>query len=81
MIASPASERLELLGDGRSAVVGELENLLLREDGTERLVRPEPWHTILQRRGFADLVEHPDQCQVNAARTLPTHRFAERLVT
>jgi virulence factor len=82
------SERLELLGDGRSAVVSELENLLLREDGTERLVRPESWHTIVRRRGFADLVDHvldtvgkPAECQVNATRALPAHRLAERLLS
>ena len=84
------TERLGVHGGGRSAEVVDLEQCALT-DGAEGLGRHMitfgSWDTVAERRGFNGLVQHvidtvdrPEECEVSAARVLPTHRLAETIV-
>ncbi|MDO3409501.1 Gfo/Idh/MocA family oxidoreductase [Saccharibacillus sp. CPCC 101409] len=80
------SERLELHGSGRTAVVDDLERAVFTAAGG----RPEErgfggWDTVLKRRGFEGVVEHfldclddPQRCTVRADLVLGSHELAER---
>ncbi|MCZ8515666.1 Gfo/Idh/MocA family oxidoreductase [Paenibacillus filicis] len=82
-------EKLELHGSLRSAEVVNLEQAVWAEPGRN----PETlafgsWDTILERRGFAGIVNHylstlrrPEECTVRADRVLASHRLAQRLAS
>ncbi|MEW4370434.1 Gfo/Idh/MocA family protein [Paenibacillus kandeliae] len=81
------SEKLSLHGGGRSAEVINMEQLHLYEKG--QLPQQQmfgSWETILERRGFAGVVDHfldrlnaPEQCSIRADLVLDTHELAEQL--
>ena len=80
-------ERLAIHGHGRSAEVVDLDRAILDGPGGRQLVGFSSWDTIVERRGFAALVQHvidtvdaPAACEVSAARVLLAHRFAETIV-
>ncbi|WP_438434721.1 Gfo/Idh/MocA family protein [Gorillibacterium sp. sgz500922] len=86
--AGSDTERLCLHGSGRSAEVVNLERAVLSSvsDG-ERAVSFGSWETVLERRGFLgainhflDSIGHPQECEIRADRTLPTHRLVEKLL-
>jgi len=80
-------EKLSLHGSGRSAEVINMESLYLYEKGQ----LPQSgsfgsWDTILQRRGFAGVVDHflnhlqtPGDCSIRADQVLKTHMLAQQL--
>ncbi|WP_409341721.1 Gfo/Idh/MocA family protein [Paenibacillus sp. MBLB4367] len=80
-------EKLELHGSGRSAEVLNMELAQLYAAGAAPLQRTfGSWDTVLERRGFAGVVDHfltclndPEACGIRADLTLPTHRLVERL--
>ncbi|WP_046214918.1 Gfo/Idh/MocA family protein [Paenibacillus wulumuqiensis] len=80
-------EKLSLHGSGRSAEVVNMESLCLYEkDQLPQYESFGSWDTILQRRGFAGVVDHflnhlqtPEECSIRADRVLSTHLLAEQL--
>jgi virulence factor len=80
-------EKLELHGSFRSAEVVNMESAMLSQRSTApQIAGFGSWDTILQRRGFAGIVEHflssleqPDACSVRAELVLPVHELVERL--
>ncbi|MFC0214541.1 Gfo/Idh/MocA family protein [Paenibacillus chartarius] len=80
-------EKLELHGSGRSAEVVNMETGEWTEAGGMPVLRTfGSWDTVLERRGFAGVVNHflaclddPDRCTVRADRVLASHRLAERV--
>jgi virulence factor len=80
-------ERLAVHGVGHSAEVVDLERAMLDGPGGRLVAGFGSWDTVVERRGFAALVEHvldtadtPARCEVSAQSVLPTHRLAEGLV-
>jgi virulence factor len=82
-------EKLELHGNGRSVEVTNLESAVLYEKGALPQVRTfGSWDTILERRGFAGVVDHflasldhPDACRIRADLVLESHKLVEKLIT
>lgn len=80
------SERLELHGSGRTAVVEDLERAVLTEvGGPPQETGFGSWDTVLKRRGFEGVVQHfldtldkPERCTIRADRVLDSHALAER---
>ncbi|WP_134754564.1 Gfo/Idh/MocA family protein [Paenibacillus athensensis] len=80
-------EKLELHGGGRAVEVTNLESAVFYEkDRAPRIRTFGNWDTVLQRRGFAGIVDHvlsclgrPEQCSVRADLVLESHRLVERL--
>ena len=82
------TERLTVHAAGRSAEVVDLEHATLDGPEGRRVVAFGSWDTVIERRGFAGLVQHvldtadaPMRCDISAAQVLPTHRLAEAIVT
>ncbi|WP_172194764.1 Gfo/Idh/MocA family protein [Saccharibacillus qingshengii] len=79
-------ERLELHGNGRTAVVEDLERAVFTEAGGSPQEQGfGSWDTVLKRRGFEDVVQHfldtlhtPGECRIRADLVLGSHELAER---
>ncbi|NHN32959.1 Gfo/Idh/MocA family protein [Paenibacillus agricola] len=80
-------EKLELHGAYRSAEVVNMEAAVLsQKSAAPQSIGFGSWDTILDRRGFAGIVQHflscleqPELCSVRADRVLPSHELVERL--
>ncbi|NEW07245.1 Gfo/Idh/MocA family oxidoreductase [Paenibacillus sp. SYP-B3998] len=80
-------EKVELHGSGRSVEITNLEHAVFYEKGAAPSFRSfGSWDTVLERRGFASVVEHfltslgsPDSCSIRADRVLDSHQLVERL--
>ncbi len=81
-------ERVELHGGGLSVIVEQMERLIIREGGVERV---EPlfgsWVSTLERRGIAAELEHFLTClrtgaqpETSGAEALATQRLAEEIL-
>lgn len=87
--AGADQEKVELHGHGRSVEVADMDKAVLYENGA--LPRSQSfgsWDTILDRRGFAGVVDHflsnidtPEQCGVAASAVLPSHVLAAELTS
>ncbi|MFO7274054.1 MAG: Gfo/Idh/MocA family oxidoreductase [Bacillota bacterium] len=86
--AGAVSERVELQGGGLTVIVEEMERLIVRENGAERV---EPlfgsWTPTLEKRGIAPELEHFLAClregrtpETSAAEALATQRLAEEIL-
>ncbi|BAD41784.1 Gfo/Idh/MocA family protein [Symbiobacterium thermophilum] len=86
--AGAVTERVELHGGGLTVIVEEMERLVVREDGAERV---EPlfgsWTPTLQKRGIAPELEHFLAClregrtpETSVAEALATQRLAEEIL-
>ncbi|MBB3112230.1 virulence factor [Paenibacillus phyllosphaerae] len=81
------SERIELHGSGRSAVVEELERAVLYGDAAGgQTLGFGGWDSHLLRRGFVGVVEHtlasladPASCSISADKVLGSHYMVEKL--
>ncbi|WP_310550203.1 Gfo/Idh/MocA family protein [Paenibacillus glufosinatiresistens] len=81
------AERLELHGEGRSAIVQDMEQAILQEKSRPaRTLGCGSWDTLLDRRGFSGAVAHfldhigqPSGCSIGAGRVLTAHKLADRL--
>lgn len=87
--AGAVTERVELQGGGLTVIVEEMERVIVREDGRERV---EPlfgsWTSTLEKRGIAPELEHFLAClregrtpETSAAEALATQRLAEEILT
>ncbi|MEW9699818.1 Gfo/Idh/MocA family protein [Paenibacillus sp. SI8] len=80
-------EKVELHGNGRSVEVTNLESAVFYEKGAAPRVRTfGSWDTVLERRGFAGVVQHfidhmnnPHACTIRADLVLDSHQLVERL--
>ncbi|GFZ98251.1 hypothetical protein GCM10008018_50590 [Paenibacillus marchantiophytorum] len=80
-------EKVELHGSGRSVEVTNLESAVFYEKGGAPRVRTfGSWDTVLERRGFASVVQHfldslnnPNACSIRGDLVLDSHRLVERL--
>lgn len=80
-------EKVELHGSGRSVEVTNLESAVFYEKGAAPRVRTfGSWDTVLERRGFASVVQHfldslanPNACTIRGDLVLESHRLVERL--
>lgn len=80
-------EKVELHGSGRSVEVTNLESAIFYEKGAAPRVRSfGSWDTVLERRGFAGVVQHflssldnPNACSIRGDLVLDSHRLVERL--
>ncbi|NOV00109.1 Gfo/Idh/MocA family protein [Paenibacillus planticolens] len=80
-------EKVELHGSGRSACVTNLESAVFYEKGAApRIHTFGSWDTVLERRGFASVVQHfldsladPNACTIRGDLVLESHRLVERL--
>lgn len=83
-----AAERVELYGGGLTVIVEEMERLVVREGGAERV---EPlfgsWTPTLEKRGIGPELEHFLAClregsapETSAAEALATQRLAEEIL-
>jgi virulence factor len=86
--AGAVTERVELHGGGLTVIVEELERLVVREGGAERV---EPlfgsWTPTLEKRGIGPELEHFLAClregrtpETSAAEALATQRLAEEIL-
>ncbi|MBP1966775.1 Gfo/Idh/MocA family protein [Paenibacillus aceris] len=80
-------EKVELHGSGRSVEVTNLESAVFYENGAAPRVRTfGSWDTVLERRGFASVVQHfldslanPNACTIRGDLVLKSHQLVERL--
>ncbi|MBD0379883.1 Gfo/Idh/MocA family protein [Paenibacillus sedimenti] len=80
-------EKVELHGSGRSVEVTNLESAVFYEKGAMPRIRTfGSWDTVLERRGFAGVVQHfldslnhPEACSIRADLVLDSHQLVERL--
>ncbi|MEC0271267.1 Gfo/Idh/MocA family oxidoreductase [Paenibacillus anseongense] len=80
-------EKVELHGSGRSVEVTNLESAVFYEKGAAPRVRSfGSWNTVLERRGFASVVQHfldsladPNACTIRGDLVLASHQLVERL--
>ncbi|MDD9266412.1 Gfo/Idh/MocA family protein [Paenibacillus sp. GCM10023248] len=80
-------EKVELHGSGRSVEVTNLETAVFYEQGAAPRVQTfGSWDTVLERRGFAGVVQHfldsidnPNACTIRGDLVLPSHQLVERL--
>ncbi|MEC0230303.1 Gfo/Idh/MocA family protein [Paenibacillus alba] len=80
-------EKVELHGSGRSVEVTNLESAVFYEKGTAPRIRTfGSWDTVLERRGFASVVQHfldsldnPSACTIRGDLVLASHQLVERL--
>jgi virulence factor len=80
-------EKVELHGSGRSVEVTNLESAVFYEKGASpRIQSFGSWDTVLERRGFAGVVQHflnslenPNLCSIRADLVLESHRLVEHL--
>lgn len=80
-------EKVELHGSGRSVEVTNLESAVFYEKGAAPRVRSfGSWDTVLERRGFAGVVQHflnslgnPNACSIRGDLVLESHQLVERL--
>jgi virulence factor len=86
--AGAATERVELYGGGLTVIVEEMERLIIREKGVER-VEPlfSSWTSTLEKRGIGPELEHFLTCLqtgaqplTTAAEALATQRLAEAIL-
>jgi len=86
--AGAVTERVELQGGGLTVIVEELERVVVREGGAERV---EPlfgsWTPTLEKRGIAAELDHFLTClregrtpETSAAEALATQRLAEEIL-
>ncbi|TXK85331.1 Gfo/Idh/MocA family protein [Paenibacillus sp. N3.4] len=80
-------EKIELHGNGRSVEVTNLETSVFYEMGAAPRIRSfGSWDTVLERRGFAGVVQHflesidnPNACSIRGDLVLSSHQLVERL--
>ncbi|MFD0697941.1 Gfo/Idh/MocA family protein [Paenibacillus sp. GCM10027628] len=86
-LAGADLEKVELHGSGRSVEITNLESALFYEKGAMPRQRAfGSWDTVLERRGFAGVVQHfldslkdPEGCSIRADLVLDSHQLVERL--
>lgn len=80
-------EKVELHGSGRSVEVTNLESAVFYDkNAAPRLRTFGSWDTVLERRGFAGVVQHfldslndPNDCGIRGDRVLASHALVEKL--
>ncbi|MDR6553759.1 Gfo/Idh/MocA family oxidoreductase [Paenibacillus qinlingensis] len=80
-------EKVELHGSGRSVEVTNLESAVFYDkNAAPRLRTFGSWDTVLERRGFAGVVQHflhslddPNACGIRADLVLASHELVEKL--
>ncbi|MFC5651334.1 Gfo/Idh/MocA family protein [Paenibacillus solisilvae] len=86
--AGTDSERVELHGHGRTAIVQDLEQAVLTDpDSGGQTLNFGGWDSHLYRRGFIGIIQHvlqsiddPSLCTIRADLVLPGHRLVEALI-
>ncbi|WNR43689.1 Gfo/Idh/MocA family protein [Paenibacillus roseipurpureus] len=81
-------EKVDLHGSGRSVEVTNLESAVFYDrQAAPRLRTFGSWDTVLERRGFAGVVQHfidsldnPQSCSIRADLVLESHQLVERLI-